>query len=78
MKVKTFISTLSPDGKRDFAARAGTTVAHLIQLAGGHRQPSPDMAKRLAKASGGAIKLHDLRPDIWTRPRGPAAAKAAD
>ncbi len=46
------------------AQKAGTTVGHLWQLAGGHRKASADLAERLQDASSGAITIAGLRPDL--------------
>ena len=46
------------------AKKAGTTVGHLRQLAGGHRQASADLAERLQDASVGEITIAGLRPDL--------------
>lgn len=46
------------------ATAAGTTVGHLWQLAGGHRKASAELADRLQEASGGAITIAGLRPDL--------------
>ncbi|MDR5867956.1 helix-turn-helix domain-containing protein [Halomonas koreensis] len=47
------------------AERAGTSVAHLWQLAGGHRRASLELAKRLEDASRGGLTIEGLRPDIF-------------
>lgn len=50
------------------AQQAGTTLGYLAdQVANGHRKPSPELAKKIAAASGGRVKLADLRPDLWGR-----------
>jgi DNA-binding transcriptional regulator YdaS (Cro superfamily) len=66
MDLKTYLYGLPPDERDDYAERAGTTVAYLIQLAGNHRKASPGLAKALAAASGNKVKLSALRPDIWS------------
>ncbi|SFY30429.1 hypothetical protein [Azotobacter vinelandii] len=51
--------------EREFIARkAGTTVGHLWQLAGGHRKASAELAERLQDASRGEITIAGLRPDF--------------
>ena len=67
MDLKTFVDSLDPAARDDYARRAGTTVAYLYQLTGGHRAPSPALAKRLHVESGQKVKLAKLRPDIWAR-----------
>jgi predicted transcriptional regulator len=67
MDLKQFLDTLAPAEREDYAKRAGTTVAYLAQLTGGHRSPSPSLSKRLVAASNNKIKLAKLRPDIWSK-----------
>jgi DNA-binding transcriptional regulator YdaS (Cro superfamily) len=67
MKLAQYMRTLSPDQKRAYAKRAGTTVAYLKQLAGKHSVAGPQMARRLSAASDGKVELHEIRPDIWGR-----------
>lgn len=55
----------SPDQRENVAKKAETTVAYLIQLAGGHRKPSPDLARRLSIATEGKLTREGLRPDIY-------------
>ena len=45
-------------------SRAGS-VGYLYLVAGGHRRASPELAKRIERASAGAVKKSDLRPDIF-------------
>lgn len=65
MKLKEYLASLSADEKRALAERAETEVIYLIQIAGGHSQPSPKLANRIEEASQGAVTRHDLRPDIF-------------
>ena len=65
MNLKDYWQGLTAPKRQDFVKRAGTTVGYMPLLLGGHRQPSPDMAKRLSSASAGEVPLHELRPDIW-------------
>ena len=56
------------DEREEVAKQAGTTVDYLWQLAGGHRKPSVELAKRLEAASkkiGKHMRRHELRSDIW-------------
>lgn len=67
MDLKQYVDSLEPPDREEYAKRAGTTVAYLYQLTGGHRAPSPGLAKRLHAESGSKVKLSKLRPDIWAR-----------
>lgn len=55
----------TPAEEREIVAqKAGTSVGHLWQLAGGHRKASADLAERLQDASEGRITIAGLRPDL--------------
>ncbi|MBN4165064.1 YdaS family helix-turn-helix protein [Pseudomonas fulva] len=55
----------TPAEERELMARkAGTSVGHLWQLAGGHRKASAELAERLQDASEGKITIAGLRPDL--------------
>ena len=62
---RRYYDSLTPAQRTDIAARANTKPIYLYQIATGVRKPSPDMAKRLHAASGFAVPLASLRPDIW-------------
>jgi hypothetical protein len=66
MNLKQYLSGLTADERKELAERADTSTAYLVQLSGGHRLPSPDMAKKLVAASEEKLTLADLRPDIWS------------
>lgn len=57
----------NPAERERVAASAGTSVAYLWQLAGGHSRASADMAVRIEQASGGRITREELRPDLFVR-----------
>jgi hypothetical protein len=65
MKLRDYIKKLTPEQRDDYAKRCGTTDAYLFQLAGDHRQPSGQLARRLAEESGFAVLPQELRPDIF-------------
>ena len=73
MDVKTYLKDTDRGAAEIMAAKAGTTYDYLIQLAGKHRQPSPDLARKLVKASRGKLTLSELRPDLWGNGHGQAA-----
>lgn len=47
------------------AAEAGTSVGYLYQIAGGHRNPSLELSKKLQAASKGELTIPGLRPDLY-------------
>lgn len=61
---KWFGAAANSERKR-VAKEAGTTVGYLIQLAGGHRQPSPGLSRLLEQATEGKVTKEEMRPDIW-------------
>lgn len=65
MELAAFLKGLSPDSRKAFAKRAKTTVPYLYQVAGGHRAPSPLLAKRIDQASDGQVPKERLRQDIF-------------
>lgn len=71
MTVKEFLQKTHFDkAERTRVVRlAGTTVAYLYQLAGGHRTAGAKLAQRLeaatAKCRYGKIHKSDVRPDLW-------------
>jgi DNA-binding transcriptional regulator YdaS (Cro superfamily) len=65
MNFKDYMAALSADEKRTLAKAADTEVIYLIQIAGGHAQPSPKLANRIEQATNGKVSRHDLRPDIF-------------
>jgi len=65
MDLKTYWEGLDSAERRKLAKRAKTNMAYLSQLVHQHRRPSPEMAKTLCEATGNAVPLSKLRPDIW-------------
>lgn len=62
---RQYYDSLTTAQRADIAKRAGTKPIYLYQIAAGVRRPSPAMAKSLHEASGFAVSLHTLRPDVW-------------
>lgn len=62
---REYYDSLSVAQRAEIAKRADTQPIYLYQIAAGLRRPSPDMAKRLHQATGFAVSLHALRPDVW-------------
>ena len=65
MDAKTFYQTTDMETIEAVCKAAGTNLAYFRQIAYGHRKPSPHLALRLERASGGVMRRHDLRPDIY-------------
>lgn len=62
--LRGWLAATSAEERERVAREARTSVAHLWQLAGGHRKASPSLAERLQDASGGQITIAGLRPDL--------------
>lgn len=65
MDAKTFYQTTDMEAVEAVCQAAGTNLAYFRQIAYGHRKASPHLALKLEQASGGVMRRHDLRPDIY-------------
>lgn len=77
MILKEFLKELSNQGLvEDFAARCGTTPAHLRQVSNGYRRAGEYLCINIDRESSGAVRCEDLRPDVdWGYLRGTGAAQ---
>lgn len=76
-QLRDWINSHTDADRQRLADGAGTTVAYLWQLAGGHRKATIEMIAKLHKASYGALTLEGLRPDLaefFEKPRKRRAA----
>lgn len=64
MDLQTLLRTIEPREREALAKRAKTSVGYLYLLAGGHRKPSPKLARKLVTVEP-RLTLPDLRPDLW-------------
>lgn len=64
-KFQRFWRGLKPERKRALAAACNTRPIWLTQIAGGHGQASPKLAKAIEAATFGAVSAADLRPDVF-------------
>lgn len=65
MDIRTWLSGADKPERERVAREAGTSVAYFFQLAGGHRNASIELAKRIERATGGLVSRRDLRPDFF-------------
>ncbi len=67
MKLADYLRTLTPAERTALAFRVSEqgSVGYLYQLAGGHRRPSAERARRLEEASGGMVTRQELLPDLF-------------
>jgi hypothetical protein len=64
MDMRTLLRSIEPTERERLAKRAKTSVGYLNLIAGGHRKPSPKLARKLVQADN-RLTLADLRPDLW-------------
>lgn len=62
--MKTFLQQAAPEQREALAQTVDSSVAYFYQIAGGHKKPSPKLARALNKAEP-QLTLHELRPDVW-------------
>jgi DNA-binding transcriptional regulator YdaS (Cro superfamily) len=74
MDLKTYLKSLPPKGRADFATRAGSTIGHLRNIAYGCKPCAPELAIAIERESGAVVRCEDLRDDVdWAYLRGSAA-----
>jgi len=73
MDLKNYWLSLKTGDRAAFAARCGTTVGHLRNVAYG-RICGESLAIAIERESGGAVRCEELRQDVdWAYLRGTAA-----
>lgn len=55
--LRNYLWSLNPRERDVLAAKAGTKASNLVQIAHGNNQPSPGLALRLWRESGGAFEF---------------------
>lgn len=66
MDLKSYMAELSVEDRLKLAKKLKTTPDYLMhQIGGGHRRASLEMARRIEDATGGKVRRHELRPDIF-------------
>lgn len=63
-----YLSTLNDFERGEFASACGTSNGYLIQISGGFRKASAEMAMKIAAASQYQVTPHLLRPDLYPNP----------
>ena len=77
MDMKNYLKQAAPWERKALAEIAGTSVAYLYLIGGGHRNPSGKLCKKLVAAEP-KLTLHELRPDTWDAPTAPAPRRVTD
>lgn len=67
MDLRSYLRTLTPDGRRAFAKDIGTTIGHLNNMASGQSAISPVYSAQIELKSKGAVPRHETRPDDYLR-----------
>lgn len=70
MKLHDYLARLTPEQRKDFAARSKIQEGYLKQLkcrtpGNQHRVPSVALCRRFVAVSNGVLTLEELRPDVW-------------
>jgi DNA-binding transcriptional regulator YdaS (Cro superfamily) len=77
MNLQEFLQNMPASDRDAFALTIKTTPGYLQLLRLGHKQVGPAMARRIFTATGGQVRLSELRPDIWPPRQRAARASAA-
>jgi len=64
MVLTEYLKSLTPEDRDAFAARCGTTIGQLRQVAGGHRRAGESLAINIERESGRQVTCEELRPDV--------------
>jgi DNA-binding transcriptional regulator YdaS (Cro superfamily) len=65
MQLKDYFKDEPYGSKKEMALHLGITQTWLGLLISKSRKPSPELAKRIEKATTGLVKAKELRPDIF-------------
>lgn len=79
MNLPDYLKDLTAEEFKTFAAQCGIEPGYLAQLkcrtpANAKRVPSAKLSRRFVEHSGGALTLHELRPDVFDAPASVEAA----
>ncbi|WP_045736780.1 hypothetical protein [Xanthomonas sp. MUS 060] len=72
--LRAYLSTLAPAAQAEYAERAGTTIGYLRKAMSIGQRFDGALVRQLHLLSDGAVRLTDLRPDIWPPEADDAAA----
>lgn len=71
MDLKSYLKSLKPADRQDFAERCDTTVEYLEQITYGNRSPKIELAVNIERESGGVVSCESLLPKVdWKYLRG--------
>jgi DNA-binding transcriptional regulator YdaS (Cro superfamily) len=76
--ITTYLATLSPEDRAQFACRCGTTVGYLRKAVSIGQKLGESLCIALERESGRAITCEAVRPDVdWAYLRGSELAQAS-
>jgi len=64
VKLTTYLESLTPDARRDFARRCQTSLEYLRQVAAGIRTPKVQLAVAISRESGGMVPVQAVMPGV--------------
>ncbi len=64
MNIRSLAHEIGWNAVESLGVQAGTRPSYMHQIAGGHRQPSPELCRRLV-ALEPRLSLQALRPDVY-------------
>ena len=64
MDLRTFLASMTPEARDDFAARVGVSVGHLRNIAYGSKPCSAEHAIAIEVASGSRVRVEPLCPGL--------------
>lgn len=77
MMLRDQLKTMRGKERAKFAARCGTTLGHLTNVAYGYRSCAEALAIAIERETKGVVTVEELRPDVdWAVIRGKPAATA--
>lgn len=65
MDLKTYLRPLTSEDRESFAARCGTTLGHLQNVAYGTRIASTELAVAIEQQSSGSVTRQEQFPDSY-------------
>ncbi|UQV43409.1 hypothetical protein KIV45_15680 [Janthinobacterium lividum] len=75
--MKNYLKQAAPCDRKTLAAAAGTSVAYLYLIGGGHRRAGTKLCQKLVAVEP-KLTLCELRPDIWADGHEVRTRSAAD
>jgi hypothetical protein len=80
MDLKNFFFAMSNEAREDFAAKCGTTLGHMRNVAYGYKLPSTELAVAIEKQSKKSVTRQEMFPNTflekWPELRGKQKAEA--